>query len=144
MPELNELGLLVAYLHEIEAASGTNSSQGKTELWGAGPVWSWITLCSFACPRRVHTLCLARQPPLPMEFSRQEYWAGLPFLLQGIFGTQGSNHHPLHLLHWQAGSLPLVLQHHLGIPAQCWNDLKVAPESWHMPVSCRGEERGIC
>ena len=32
MPELNELGLLVAYLHEIEAASGTNSSQGKTEL----------------------------------------------------------------------------------------------------------------
>ena len=29
-------------------------------------------------------------------------------LLQGIFLTQGSNLRLLHLLHWQAGSLPLV------------------------------------
>ena len=29
-------------------------------------------------------------------------------LLQGIFQTQGSNLHLLCLLHWQAGSLPLV------------------------------------
>ena len=29
-------------------------------------------------------------------------------LLQGIFPTQGSNFHPLCLLHWQAGSLPLL------------------------------------
>ena len=28
---------------------------------------------------------LARQAPLSMEFSRQEHWNGLPFLLQGIF-----------------------------------------------------------
>ena len=26
-----------------------------------------------------------------MEFSRPEYWSGLPSLLQGIFPTQGSN-----------------------------------------------------
>ena len=26
-----------------------------------------------------------------MRFPRQEYWSGLPFLLQGIFLTQGSN-----------------------------------------------------
>ena len=31
-----------------------------------------------------------------MEFSRQEYWIGLPFLLQGIFPTQGSNPHLPH------------------------------------------------
>ena len=31
------------------------------------------------------------QAPPSMEFSRQEYWSGLPFLLQGIFPTQGSN-----------------------------------------------------
>ena len=37
-----------------------------------------------------------------MGLPRQEYWSGLPFLLQGIFLTQGSNPH---LLHWQAGSL---------------------------------------
>ena len=29
-------------------------------------------------------------------------------LLQGTFPTQGSNLHLLHLLHWQAGSLPLA------------------------------------
>ena len=31
---------------------------------------------------------------------------GCHFFLQGIFLTWGSNPHPLHLLHWQAGSLP--------------------------------------
>ena len=31
------------------------------------------------------------------------------FLLQGIFQTQGSNPHLLCLLHWQPGSLSLVL-----------------------------------
>ena len=32
---------------------------------------------------------------------------GCRFLLQGIFLTRGSNPHLLHLLPWQAGSLPL-------------------------------------
>ena len=40
----------------------------------------------FAAPWTV-----AYQAPLSMEFSRQEYWSGLLFLLQGIFPTQGSN-----------------------------------------------------
>ena len=31
-----------------------------------------------------------------------------PFLLQDIFPAQGSNPHLLHLLHWQADSLPLA------------------------------------
>ena len=39
---------------------------------------------------------VACQVPLPMEFSRQEYWNGVHFLLQGIFPTQGSNLRPLH------------------------------------------------
>ena len=30
------------------------------------------------------------------------------YLLQGIFPTQGSNLSLFHLLHWQAGSLPLA------------------------------------
>ena len=41
---------------------------------------------------------VAYQAPQSMEFSRQEYWSGLPFLLQGIFLTQGSN---LCLLHYR-------------------------------------------
>ena len=48
--------------------------------------------------------CVARQSPLSMRFSRQEYWSGLPFPTPGIFLTQGSN--PC-FLHWQADSLPL-------------------------------------
>ena len=51
---------------------------------------------------------VAHQVPLSLVLPRQEYWSGLSFLLQGIFPTQGSN---LHLLHWQADSLPLS---HLG------------------------------
>ena len=35
---------------------------------------------------------------------------GCHFLLQGIFLTQGSNPHLLHLLHWPADSLPLSHQ----------------------------------
>ena len=42
---------------------------------------------------------VACQPPLSMEFSRQEYWNGLPCLPPGIFPTQGSNPCLLRLLH---------------------------------------------
>ena len=55
---------------------------------------------------------VARQPPLPREFSRQEY-SDLPFPTPGIFPPQGLNPHLLHLLCWPAGSSPL---HHLGSP----------------------------
>ena len=42
---------------------------------------------------------VARQAPLSMGFSRQEYWSGCHALFQGIFLTQGSNQHLLCLLH---------------------------------------------
>ena len=51
---------------------------------------------------------LSCQVPLPMRFSRQEYWSGLPCSFQGIFSTQQRNPCLLCLLHWLAGSLPLV------------------------------------
>ena len=41
-------------------------------------------------------------------------WVGSPFLLPGIFLTQGLNPHLLCLLHWQADSLPLCRQGSLG------------------------------
>ena len=53
---------------------------------------------------------VANQAPLTLGFSRQEYWSGLHFLLQGIFLTQGLNPH---FLHWQVGSKPLS---HKGSP----------------------------
>ena len=44
---------------------------------------------------------VACQAPLPMGFSRQEYWRGCHGLLQGIFPTQGSNPRLLCLLHYR-------------------------------------------
>ena len=51
------------------------------------------------------TCTVARQAPLSVGFSRQEYWSGLPCPPPGI---QGSNSSLLCLLHWQVGSLPLL------------------------------------
>ena len=47
---------------------------------------------------------VAYQAPPSMRFSSQEYWSGLPFPLQGIFPTQGSNPSLLLFLYlWAAG-----------------------------------------
>ena len=51
---------------------------------------------------------VARQAPLSMGFSRQEYWSGLPCPPPGDLPHLGIKPVSLHLLHWQAGSLPLV------------------------------------
>ena len=61
----------------------------------------FVSLWSVAC-----------QAPLSVEFSRQEYWNGLPHLSPGIFLTQGS-HSRLWLLHHRQDSLLLS---HWGSP----------------------------
>ena len=43
-------------------------------------VWLFVTLWT-----------VAHQAPLPIGFSRQEYWSGLPFPSPGIFLSQGLN-----------------------------------------------------
>ena len=65
------------------------------------------TLLLFSCSVMSNSATpgtVARQASLPMGIPRQEYRSGLPFPSQEIFLTQGSN---LHLLYWQADSLPL-------------------------------------
>ena len=55
---------------------------------------------------------VAWQVPLFMEFSRQEYWTGLPFPTPGALpDPQIEPPHLLSLLHWWTDSLPLS---HLG------------------------------
>ena len=44
----------------------------------------------------------------PWDSPGKNTGVGCRYLLQGIFTTQGSNLYLLCLLHWQAGSLPLV------------------------------------
>ena len=51
---------------------------------------------------------IAHEAPLSVGFSRQNTGVGCHFLLQEIFLTYGSKLHLLHLIHWQADSLPLA------------------------------------
>ena len=64
---------------------------------------------------------VARQAPLSMELSRQEFWSGLPFPSPEDLPNPGTEPSLLCLLHWEAGSLAL---HHLGSPHTTWVDLK--------------------
>ena len=67
----------------------------------------------------------------PSTSPRKNTGVGFHCLLQGIFQTQGSN---LHLLHWQADSLPLS---HQGSPQIHWVGQKVHSD---FPVRCYGNK----
>ena len=95
--------------HEFEQAPGV--SNGQVSLvwyspWGRKESdtteqlnWRDIYVCMLSCYSHVWLFVtlwtVAYQASLSMEFSRKEYWSGLPCLL-------------LHPLHWQVGSLPLA------------------------------------
>ena len=67
-----------------------------------------VLIC-FSCVRLFVTLwTVACQAPLSMGFSKQEYWSELPCPPPGDQSDLGIKPHLLCLLHWQAGSLPLV------------------------------------
>ena len=67
------------------------------------------TLSHFGCVQLFAAPWTATcQSPLSRGFSRQNTGVDHYFLHQGIFLTQGSNLHLLHLLHWQVDSSPLV------------------------------------
>ena len=61
-----------------------------------------------SCPTLCNPMDGAHQAPLSMEFSRQEYWSGLPCLSTGDLLDPGLNPCLLCLLLWQAGSLLLA------------------------------------
>ena len=64
---------------------------------------------SLSCVRLFGTpWTVAYQAPPSMEFSKQEYWNGLPFPSPGDLPNPGIKPPSLSLLYWQAGSLPLV------------------------------------
>ena len=55
----------------------------------------------------VNLSTVAHQVPLPVGFSRQEYWSGLPCPSPGDLPDPRDQNH-ICLLHWQVGSLPLA------------------------------------
>ena len=78
---------------------------------------------------------VARQAPLPMEISRQEYWSGLPFLSPGNLPDPGIKPRSPSL---QADSFPLS---HQRSPLAC--PAVANPVAWlgEGPIS-QAEERG--
>ena len=60
---------------------------------------------------------------MSMEFSRHEYWSGLPCPAPGDLPNPGIEPGSICLLLWQAGSLPLV-------PPGKSSESSVLPQSW--------------
>ena len=71
-----------------------------------------VHVCSvMSSSLRLHGEWPAARLLCPWDSPGKNTGVGCHFLLQGIFLTQGLNLWLLHLLHWQADSLPL---HHVG------------------------------
>ena len=79
-------------------------------------MYIYVCVCVCACMlshfSHVQLFCnpmdYSPQAPLSMNSPGKNTGVGCHALLQGILLTQGSNPYLLCLLHWQAGSLPLV------------------------------------
>ena len=67
------------------------------------------TCCMVSCIKSCLTLQLHRRFLCPWDSPVKNTGGGCHFLLQGILPTQASNPRLLHLLYWQADSLPPVL-----------------------------------
>ena len=84
----------------------------KSPLARDGTTWALISMCvlsHFSCVWLFETLwTVAARLLCPWDSPGKSSGVGGLFLLQGIFPTQGSNPYLLHVLHWQAGSLPLA------------------------------------
>ena len=83
-----------SYVHRIFQARvlewGAIAFSNSLVQFISSTVW-WSEVAQL-CPTLCNLMdCIAYQAPPSMGFYRQEYWRGLPFLLQGIFLTQGSN-----------------------------------------------------
>ena len=103
-----------------------------------------VCVCVCAC---IHAQsCLTLQPHglwlarllCPWDFPGKNTGVGCHFLFQGMFPTQRSNPRLLHLLHWQANSLPL---NQLRSPKKVWDPLKTKQTLPWKPVRLEFETR---
>ena len=139
-----------------DLSSPCRGSSLSSQVRGLGAWWlvTWVTGWYCAQLRSCVRFCATPPPPktgtcqspLSLEFSRQEYWNGLPvlepvgwFLLQGIFPTQGLSPYLLRPLHWEAGSLPLAPsgKPHAGIKRAQQSHLGCSPGRgvWEHPFN---------
>ena len=104
-------------------------------------IWLCLCLVTRSGPTLCDPLDYSSPAPLFMEFSRKEYWSGLPFHTPGIFLTQGLNLHVLHLLHWQVDSLLLVPPLYYTNKDCVWAQL--CP-THHDPMDCSPSGSSVC
>ena len=82
--------------------------------------WWWLPCCCCVTSVMSDSVRPHRwQPtrlPHPWDSPGKSTDMGCHFLLQGIFPTKGLNLLLLHLLHWQAGSLPLAAPEKTLVP----------------------------
>ena len=69
---------------------------------------SWVLSNSTRFQLFAHLWTIVCQVSLSMGFSRQDYWNCLPWPPPGDLSNPGIHLRLLHLLHWQASTLPLV------------------------------------
>ena len=77
-------------------------------MWKFPHHCAFITSHFICVPLFVTLWTIAHQALLSMGFPRQEYCSGLPCPPPVEFPNPGIEPRPLHLLHWQASSLPLA------------------------------------
>ena len=79
--------------------------------------WVYLQVCCCCCllakssASFVTQWTVACQASLSIGFPREEHWTGLPFLLQGIFPTQGSDTLLLHCRGFFTTEPPTPLNH---------------------------------
>ena len=104
------------------------------------PMLDCAVLSHFSRIRLFVTLwTVARQAPLSIGFSRQEYCSGLPCPPPGNLPNQGLNLRLLSLLHRQAGSLPLTRIFFFSSPV-CGRDKGQGTNS----IKCTWKARALC
>ena len=94
---------------------GVNGSMYMCDWVPSLSTWNYhnfvnrFVLSYFSCVQLLAALwTVASRLLCPCNSAGKNTGVGCHALLQGIFPTQGLNPRLLHLLHWQAGSLPLV------------------------------------
>ena len=95
-----------------------------SDVWAPGGLRCSRRRCPCAGMLFATPWSIAYQSPLSVEFSKQEYWSGLPFPSLGNLPNPALNPCFLRLLHWQAGSLPA------GPPGSIKNQFKTVVQDW--------------
>ena len=85
----SSVSILCLHQPSYRIQDSLNLQKHVTHMRAGAPSSSCCVFLS--CPTLLTPWTADCQPPLSMEFSRQEYWSGLHSLLQRIFLTQGLN-----------------------------------------------------